>query len=1342
MADSRSFVLIGEFKDGITPELAKINKEIAKLKANFAGVGSKKDTGFRGATKEIGKLVSAHKNLADSVKNVQKELRSSISVLAQYRKEMGKAASATRAFQKAGGTLGSKSFAKNMSDANAAAQQYLRTLQKINSTAARTPSRLNMPAAGGGSARTRARSGGGGGGYAAAAGGAAAGGVIGMQLGNVVESAIVSGFRIGTDIMMTPFKYFANRITERIEDEQSDIKAAGGMFSIAKRQSDPFVRTMDEAMEFTQMNNKYLAELAAVLPGNTQQYIEVSKRISDSISKIVSNDKEAAIAFANELRQERGEGAISGGAGRKQTQEAITELLGQMTKKTVLAGLGGGGGGPGGLAGAYGLPQLTERMLTQDEVSMGQFQRYAAIFRDPLIMDALSRFIPKVNATTAGTLERFQVLDKLFDEVLPPEMIRKFERSTAGIIEAFNTAFLGPETGFLGLGRKMEGLGKRMNDYGQYVKVLEDGTFKVVQSIEEASDVDLSIFDMLRDVFANFSIALYPIVQFLPQLFDPLKKIGLTLTDIRHESGRFLSAFESYKKGLKGLADDMLKKGDKMGAQALMKDLDLRATLAAINNSFRKFGVFDTATFTKNAEKIMSREFDAGSMLREFINTFMNSGMAKELGRTIGTVIGTVLSELANFGKQLTGMAEASGLVSGLKEGFNSAGGMQAIKDIIGMVFAGISKLIITFVTAAPFESAMIAGLFLLPSVIAGVVSAAVTKVFSGGLPLLKTAFQKLADSIFRIKPVTTTVVGSTTPITDPRRMLPAAKGAQPAALPASALAKPVAQGTGWFGGMINNLKMFGQVITKPMQLFGKLNVGLAAFTGIVEFITALFTGKDLAEALGAAAGPVLGSLIGGAILGPLGAMIGTWIGSQKPVVDTLTGIFKGVAWGLSEAWKTVGPLFDSIGGVLKVVWDGFWGLIPGMDHLANNFDFLNLAFIAVKIAFFPFVSALNGAVAGIQLLQIGLLKFDQWVNSTFQFGDRAGRIQAALDAAGAGLQTTAARQANLNASLLQGLPARAPAKPSTTMSPIFATGKANGGLGDAISSELKNKPPGSDLVIANSSETVIPAAGGLGMQAFIDTLAAGFAAVEDSFKIVGKGVEQSDKNSKERSDATNSKITEYHNKTQSQILQINQQLATLSSMGGGGMPLGAGYGSGGGAIAGALGDFIKKSGGAPGSIHEHPAHGGVKGKHAPGSYHYSGRAIDIGAYANEQAGVIARIKQFNAQMGVKPVEFLHAGNDPNHQDHVHVAYALGKGRPAFFGSQGAAERWEASMAGSMNVRSITGNTMEGFGSGGTINNNITINQQPGQNAEELATIVALKIGEAVADARASSIFV
>jgi hypothetical protein len=75
--------------------------------------------------------------------------------------------------------------------------------------------------------------------------------------------------------------------------------------------------------------------------------------------------------------------------------------------------------------------------------------------------------------------------------------------------------------------------------------------------------------------------------------------------------------------------------------------------------------------------------------------------------------------------------------------------------------------------------------------------------------------------------------------------------------------------------------------------------------------------------------------------------------------------------------------------------------------------------------------------------------------------------------------------------------------------------------------------------------------------------------------------------------------------------------------------------------------------------VAEHPEHGGVLGTHATNSYHYKGRAIDIGAYAHEQPKILKAISQFNQKKGVKPVELLKAG-DAGHSDHVHVAYLKG----------------------------------------------------------------------------------
>ena len=116
---------------------------------------------------------------------------------------------------------------------------------------------------------------------------------------------------------------------------------------------------------------------------------------------------------------------------------------------------------------------------------------------------------------------------------------------------------------------------------------------------------------------------------------------------------------------------------------------------------------------------------------------------------------------------------------------------------------------------------------------------------------------------------------------------------------------------------------------------------------------------------------------------------------------------------------------------------------------------------------------------------------------------------------------------------------------------------------------------------------------------------------------------------------------------------------------------LGKGYGSEGSKIAGELGRFMKKKGVVPGSIHRHPEHPpwSRSSGHSKNSYHYQGRAIDLGGYTREQGPILAAIAEFNKLKGVKPVELIHGGIDPSgHGDHVHVAYLKGGrvNRPTF----------------------------------------------------------------------------
>jgi hypothetical protein len=98
--------------------------------------------------------------------------------------------------------------------------------------------------------------------------------------------------------------------------------------------------------------------------------------------------------------------------------------------------------------------------------------------------------------------------------------------------------------------------------------------------------------------------------------------------------------------------------------------------------------------------------------------------------------------------------------------------------------------------------------------------------------------------------------------------------------------------------------------------------------------------------------------------------------------------------------------------------------------------------------------------------------------------------------------------------------------------------------------------------------------------------------------------------------------------------------------------------------LAGEAGKYIQSKLSTPKdyqAITEHPDFGGVRGRHSANSWHYKGRALDIGAWTYEQGPILKVIEDFNKMKGVSPVELIHGGTDPaGHGDHVHVAYAKG----------------------------------------------------------------------------------
>jgi hypothetical protein len=1368
MADPREFVLIGSFTDHITPALEKINSSITKLKASLGELSN----ATRPLKNDFKDLASLSKDFNNSIKGQSADIRQMTSALKSFRGELGRV---NRAYRAGGNRV--------MRQAGAGA----------------TPPPPPAPSYPVRPTRTRDY------GYPGAVGGAVGGAVLGSQVSDAITGSIVKGFQIGVSIMERPFQYFASALGERIKDEMSDIKAAGGYYSIAKRQDQPFVKTFDQALEFTQKNNAVLAKLAASLPGSTQDYIEVSKRIGDSVARTVMTDKGAAVAYANELRRQFPTmyGGALQGTGTAAQQGAITTLLGELTKKTVLAGQGGRSGA-GGAIGPYGLPGLTERMLSQDEVSMGQFQRYSAIFSDPMIMDALNREIPKINATAKNSIERFKALQKFYDDVLPPEMIEKYRRSIAGLQEAFNTAILGPETGLFGIGRKMQGLGKKMNDFGQYV----DNLGNVVSDINMAATIDLSLFDMLRDILANTAQVLMPIIENITMLWDPLKTIGLSMVDARHITGQFLKSFNQYRDGIEQYAK-MLGKG--MGAK-LLETKDLRASFAAIANLFKQLGVFDTATFKDVSKQILDPNANLSQILKGLMDKFLNSDVALKIGEFIGTLVGTVLSEVAKAMGFVTGLATGGPLAKGLMQGFSAAGGPAAFTSIIQNTFALLGKLLLDVVKAAPLQTAVLGALMLLPAAISGLITAAITSCTSklqgmGGCPLPGAGGRG-----GRAGAAGAAGYGGGGFLQTRR----AAAAQRLARMKAAKMAAPYAQGAQMLGAVGKDAMR--SRLPRGLGKAARMIPGGALAGGAIDMGIALASGENFGKAAVGAFGTVLGGAAG-SIFGPAGTVIGSIAGGaladasygaimkafEKPSMEQVKAA--GVQMQAAAAQKQAADMQEA-----GVAGTNLFGSLKDLSQRLEVLGIKGKGAEAVKTEYAyreeltkrakADAAALKDAVdrmveAGTDPKKIAEFTKDLKANadkSAKELEASNKRLQQALnklpDTVEQGLYRSLSTMptAGIAAIFAQkigeikfpqfaiapgALTIPAPAQPqapvnipnfnqnlwqqkpgATAPNQIFKGWNANGALGDAVASEIKHKPAGSDLVVANSSETVIPAAGGNGMSGLMETFRAGWQAIVTTMQQTSQQ-SQTHLTSQVTTLGVTFKMAEEKQRAEiakiSQTLVANQQqtnakLTALSAkMNTPSMPGGLGGAGAGGVdaftpIAARMGLQLT-SGYRPGDPGWHGANRARDFSNGTGPTPQMMQFAQYMAstYGSNLKELIYTPLGFSIKNGQQVAPYAQGA----HYNHVHVAYGLGAGNPAFFGSQSAAERWERSMvSGSVKIGSVTGNSAEGFGSGSVGDIYVTVNAGSTSDPDQLAYLVAERIQAAVGDAVNANILV
>ena len=722
MADPRTFVLIGDFQDNITPALDGINNSIARLKQTMSTMTSKRGGGFSDVTQSVGKLISSQKHLANSIKEVGDAAKVATGELKSYKNMVGKVASAHYHIAKAANQAGDKiASSNNKAIASidrldrreklyaSARRQRLRNLSSVGA-ASYSPTRRTTarPAA---APRMAGGGGGGGGGRGVGYGGSfdmpafAFGMTLGQGISQPITAAVLSGFQLGVGLLQQSFQYISSSFAERVQDQMTDLQAAGGYFSIAKRQKNPMFTTLQQSVMFTQRTNDVLERLAGDLPGSTEDYVKVSKRIGDSVMRLVDSNEKGAIDYAKELMakgqlQESYRGVSL--EGPQARESAVQVILGELTKKTVLAGFGGTTG-RGGAAGAYGLPALMERLITNPDTSMAQLQKYAAVFGDPKIMSALDRAMPELEKAGSDMLARTKVINNMLDEVSPPEMIAAMRKSMAGVLEAYRSAFFSPGTGLFGFGRKLKDASGKLQPltdvYGRFIRTVEENGKKVeqvVKTAEEADQVDLDVFNMFSDIISNYAAILKPIVDNLHLIWDPLQGIANALRQARIVSIEVLQTFRNYVAGLEKFAEGITDKGLK---NSFLSTKSLRATLLTITNLFTELGVLSEADFSKFRNMIIDPKAtidDLGGVLKSLADTFFNSEAATEVGKFFGNILREVvivLADITDFGKMLG----KSNLASGFAEGFGEKG-FKALErmftNIYDMIFSAIGKAI------------------------------------------------------------------------------------------------------------------------------------------------------------------------------------------------------------------------------------------------------------------------------------------------------------------------------------------------------------------------------------------------------------------------------------------------------------------------------------------------------------------------------------------------------------------------------------------------------------------------------------------------------------------------
>ena len=1307
--NTQTFILVGDFKDNITPALKKLTKSLKTFEKSFSKSFSKP---MAAINKDWAKL---EKDMAKGMKSFDRQFQQATRKMARNSK---------KDFKAIGDSFEDAVFSdKMMKRSLARFDKYQREVQRrarknikggeilYDAFTAENPMDRGRGGRGGRGGQQRPFF------------------DDGISDGFSIEKGVIAGLAVEgvtriMDMLVNSvggaLNYLKGAVQERVQDEMSDIKSAGGMFSVGKDKKIAFADTFDESMALQKKLNAEMAQLAAALPGTTNDYVRNMKMVTDTSMKAVADNSQGMIKQLNELKKV---GVVAQDTVIKTTQDAFVETTKQMAKFSTLAEQGQSGGMP--------FTSLMEQMITSDKVDVKSLKsRYAALRYDPLISGAIEDYQAEMNKFGAGSAERVATMLKALNKAFPPEVIAAMEKSADGIYQAMKSYLFDPDVGWFGLGRLIE------IDFSEF-KGNKMGKLKET----------MGLFDMFVKMFGAFGIVLGPILKELPKIMEVFSSVIDPFKEFYVNAENTISNFNKAKKDF---------------AKAKKSFPEFRASLKSIGQLAKSFGG-DKGEIQKLDKLLNADKLDLGAALQQATKTLFSSEAMERFGKAVGKALGGFFSMLAGLAETGKGLVNESGLMKGFAEGWGEAKGSEAIsklvKDILGFVAKSLWGLTVEAFKADPLSMALVLTIFVSPIRNAVInflkmVAGRVTK--SLGAKALTTGGAKITGDV---------VKGGAGQAVKGFLASQAAKSAK-----AGAAIPGVAKGAGAVSAVAKGAKMKGvstlaagmitlSTKTKGLEKAGTavMNLGkriplLSVALAGLDFAARKAEGQDTTKAAGGAAGSLAGGLVGAAIGqaaipipvvgaaigGVIGSALGDWIGSNiVPAFQALPGMLN-QAWSGFKNWLYAlpGNVVSAVGFAIGYM-EGAWArLTSWLNSLGPKFSqWLSNTYATVNTAWTRFMWQLKAVFS----------------NPGKYFAGAAQSLGTAIgDAVKNAFNWAKQQLSNLGGWITQQKQnfhrSRSQGRTTAIAQAKGSPGVAFGSLGDAVNYEMKNKPAGSDLVIANSSETIIPkgkvgtAAGGAageGMVALVNaiftTAAATRSALARGFTDLTRVTLAGDTKIVATTQQSGAKTTS----------AINRQIATqiagdakiLGAIKAASAAGGFGGGLGGGALGGASGNLqaaagLAKSMGLTMTSYKRSGPPGA-------SYHNVGRAMDFSnstgptpqmmqfaqtmaaKYGSSMAELIYTPLGYGIKNGKKVAPYAAAA----HYNHVHVAFAKGPGNPTMFSSKGAAIAYEKFMApAGAKVASVTSNSSE---LGGTTNltQNITIDGYGG-NPEQLAAVV------------------